>query len=113
MWFGSTSGGNAGLMRAFSCPNCSQLVPFEGLTCLACGTALGFSPAERRIVAVGGSLMPCANSLLAGCNWLVGPDQGGGLCLSCGLTRTLPHDHDLAAAAWARTTSTRSSSASR
>jgi hypothetical protein len=82
-------------MRAFACPGCGQLVPFEAVTCLVCGTALGFAPDAGEIVAVAGRA-PCANAVLAGCNWLLAPGEpAGGLCLSCRLTRTRPHDNDL------------------
>jgi hypothetical protein len=43
------------------------------------------APAER----------PCANELLAACNWLAPGDAANGLCLSCRLTRTRPDDGDL------------------
>jgi hypothetical protein len=83
-------------MRAFTCPGCRQLVPFEVVACLACGTALGFDPYVREIVAAAGRV-PCDNDLLAGCNWLLDSGNGaGGLCRSCLLTRTRPHDADLA-----------------
>jgi hypothetical protein len=90
-------------MRAFSCPSCGQLVPFEAVTCLACGTPLGFDPGAGEIVAATGR-EPCANSLRAGCNWLLAPRplEGGalapgegGLCRSCRLTRHRPNDGDL------------------
>jgi hypothetical protein len=84
-------------MRAFCCPRCSQLVPFEAVGCLSCGTALGFAPDAGEIVAADDRAR-CANQFLAGCNWLLAPvEAAGGLCLSCRLTRTRPHDADLAA----------------
>ncbi|MGH9010379.1 MAG: zinc-binding metallopeptidase family protein [Acidimicrobiia bacterium] len=84
-------------MRAFCCPRCRQLVPFEAVTCLNCGTALGFAPDAGEIVAADGRAR-CANQFLASCNWLLAPGEAaGGLCLSCRLTRTRPHDADLAA----------------
>ena len=65
------------------------------MACLVCGTALGFAPDAGEIVAAAGRA-PCANAVRAGCNWLLGPGEGpGGLCLSCRLTRTRPHDEDL------------------
>src|SRR3954468_7586088 len=94
-------------MRAFSCPSCGRLVPFEAVTCLACGTPLGFDPDSAEIVAATGR-EPCANNLRAGCNWLLAPapggpgvspgsatSTGGGLCRSCRLTRHRPNDADL------------------
>jgi hypothetical protein len=84
-------------MRAFACPGCGQLVPFEAVTCLVCGTSLGFAPDTGEIVASAGRV-PCANAVRAGCNWLLAPGEDpGGLCLSCRLTRTRPHDADLTA----------------
>ena len=82
-------------MRAFCCPRCGQLVPFEAVTCLSCGTALGFAPDAGEIVAADDRAR-CANQFPAGCNWLLAPGESG-LCLSCRLTRTRPHDADLAA----------------
>jgi len=85
-------------MRAFTCPRCRQLVPFEAVSCLACGTGLGFDPEAGEIVDTGGRAL-CANGLLAGCNWLLAPwEPAGGLCRSCRLTRARPHNADLAAA---------------
>ena len=81
-------------MRSFTCPHCSQLVFFENSVCLRCGTALGFDSDRREIVELGGDLVPCANLDLAGCNWLVGVDDVGGLCRCCVLTRTRPEDDD-------------------
>jgi len=80
-------------MRAFTCPACGRLVPFEAVTCLSCGTALGFAPDAGEIVAAAGRA-PCANALRAGCNWLLAPGESG-QCRSCRLTRTRPHDGDL------------------
>lgn len=82
-------------MRAFTCPGCGRLVPFEAVTCLACGTALGFAPDAGEIVATGDRAQ-CANWLRAGCNWLLATGEAGGLCRSCQLTRTRPHDQELA-----------------
>lgn len=84
-------------MRAFGCPRCRQLVPFEAVTCLSCGTALGFAPEAGEVVAAD-ERARCANQFPAGCNWLPAPGEAaGGLCPSCRLTRTRPHDADLAA----------------
>jgi len=83
-------------VRSFCCPRCGQLVPFEAVTCLHCGTALGFAPDAGEIVAAEGRAR-CANQFLAGCNWLLAPGEADGrLCLSCRLTRTRPNDADLA-----------------
>jgi len=87
-------------VRAFTCPNCGQLVFFENAACLRCGTELGFSPEQREVVAVThdrqGKVDRCANQMLAGCNWLVlGSSVAPALCASCMLTRTRPNDADL------------------
>jgi hypothetical protein len=83
-------------MRAFTCPRCAVLARFEAVACVACGTALGFDPDAGDIVEREGRV-PCANGILAGCNWVLAPnDSQGGLCRSCRLTRTRPNDADLA-----------------
>jgi hypothetical protein len=87
-------------MRAFSCGNCGQLVFFENSLCLRCSHALGFAPDRLEMVVLdpsgGDGLRPCANATLAECNWLLGANDPGSLCLSCGLTRTRPADVDTA-----------------
>jgi hypothetical protein len=83
-------------MRSFACGHCGQLVFFENTKCLNCGTALGFVPDQREVVALEGEraqrLHRCANVELAGCNWMV--STPGELCFSCALTRTRPSDQD-------------------
>ena len=78
-------------MRAFACPNCSQLVFFENTACLNCGTELGLRWPERELGALDGPR--CANFETAACNWQAGAP--GELCFSCGLTRTRPADKDV------------------
>ncbi len=94
-------------MRAFSCGHCGQLVFFENSLCLRCSSRLGFLPSRLELVALddpharGGR--PCANSVIAECNWVVEEHQPGPLCCSCELTRTRPADADSAElAAFAR-----------
>ena len=83
-------------MRAFACPRCTQLVPFEAVGCPACGAPLGFDPDAGEITDRENRI-PCANHVLAGCNWLLAPaERPGDLCRSCALTRTRPHHTDLA-----------------
>jgi hypothetical protein len=77
-------------MRAFACPNCSQLVFFENTACLNCGTELGFRWPERELGALTGPR--CVNLEKAACNWLA--VRPGELCFSCALTRTRPADDD-------------------
>jgi hypothetical protein len=81
-------------VRAFSCDVCGNLLAFENSACVVCGTAVGYSTADVRLVPVGsgGGLQRCSNQDVAGCSWLVEP--GGGLCLACRLTRTRPADSD-------------------
>ena len=89
-------------MRSFACPTCAQLVFFDNSVCLRCDTEVGFDPATLDLVEPSGTLVRCANQLLAACNWLVSPVDGAGgdgsggdgLCLSCQLTRTRPDDTD-------------------
>lgn len=85
-------------MRSFSCPTCGRLVFFENVSCLGCGTSLGYSRSARGMVA---TTARCANAGIARCNWQ--PESGGPLCDCCALTRTRPADADLAGmAAFAR-----------
>jgi hypothetical protein len=98
-------------MRAFSCPACSSLVFFENSVCLTCGTSIGFDRGSAAMLAVrldeGGRptatraddtrLHPCANIVLAECNWLAPEGAAAGLCDSCALTRTRPADNELPA----------------
>ncbi|WP_067531790.1 zinc-binding metallopeptidase family protein [Nocardia crassostreae] len=83
-------------MRDFSCPQCGQQLAFENSLCLACGSPLGFSLAERAIVVVDHGSRLCANQHVAECNWLVPSNGGPMLCQSCRLTRTRPADSDVA-----------------
>ncbi|MGA8328711.1 MAG: putative zinc-binding metallopeptidase [Mycobacterium sp.] len=95
-------------MRDFHCPNCGQRLTFENSTCLACGSALGFSLAEMALLVIttgddadhagfvsASDYDLCANRYVAECNWLV-PINPGGLCESCRLTIERPNDADKA-----------------
>jgi len=104
-------------MRAFTCPTCSALVFFENSVCLACGTPIGFDRELRdfralseragRLTALrddGVEVQPCANVVVAECNWLAPADTVGALCDCCALTRIRPADGELPALkAFART----------
>jgi hypothetical protein len=96
-------------MRTFACEVCAAQVAFENVSCLTCGSALAFSVSARRVVVLrvnpsgtpeyrpdgnGPVERPCANELLAACNWLAPEGAANGLCLSCRLTRTRPDDGD-------------------
>jgi hypothetical protein len=84
-------------MRSYACGHCGRLVFFENSLCLHCGTALGFVPERRELVALEGAaaqtLHRCGNVELIGCNWMV--EQEDQLCRSCELTRTRPGDSDV------------------
>jgi hypothetical protein len=94
------SGRVRGRVRAFACPDCSSLVPFEATRCLVSDSELGYSRADRamRVLHDGRTddgLVRCASATLAACNWLTAPDRP--LCDCCALTRTRPADGDTAA----------------
>ena len=91
-------------MRAFTCPDCSSLVPFESTRCLVSDSELGYSRAHREMQVLhggrtAGGLVRCTNSGIAACNWLTTPERP--LCDCCALTRTRtrPADADTAAVA--------------
>jgi hypothetical protein len=92
-------------MRVFPCGNCRQTVYFENVKCEHCGMALGFDPQgmTMRTLApdpsgtlltggrgAGGRKTYCANYTHNVCNWLAPASSEDGLCLSCGLNRTIP-----------------------
>ncbi len=89
-------------VKAFCCRVCDAALYFENSVCVTCGSPLGFSREERAIVplddrgryvdAQGLIWHLCANRDIAGCTWLARIE--GGLCSSCGLTRTRPNDRD-------------------
>jgi len=89
-------------MLAFRCRVCDNQLFFENSVCVSCGTALGFSRAERAIVPVdaegryvdddGLVWWVCRNLNLSGCTWLATLE--GGQCFACDLTRTRPNDDD-------------------
>jgi hypothetical protein len=90
-------------VKAFRCRVCDNALHFENSMCVSCGTALGFSRAERAIVpldaqrkyvdAQGLVWYVCANLGLSGCTWLA--RVKGAQCFACDLTRTRPSDKDL------------------
>lgn len=89
-------------MRSFSCRVCDNPLFFENSLCVSCGTALGFSRAERDIVpvdaegryvdAAGLVWHVCRNLNLSGCTWLT--EAEGEQCSACDLTRTRPAETD-------------------
>ena len=96
-------------MRDFHCRKCGQQLIFENSLCLSCGSSLGFHLPSRTIQVLDESdqavvddisLGRCANTLIAGCNWLVELTEGTpALCESCRLTRTRPEESDTTAMA--------------
>jgi hypothetical protein len=89
-------------VKGFRCRVCNNPLHFENSMCVSCGTALGYSRAERAIVPVdeqgryvdaeGLVWHVCRNLDLSGCTWLA-PLEGG-QCFACDLTRTRPNDAD-------------------
>ncbi|WP_231123392.1 zinc-ribbon domain-containing protein [Nocardioides sambongensis] len=89
-------------MKSFRCRACGNQLYLENSLCYSCGSALGFSRAEREIVPVddagryvdadGLVWHVCANLNLTGCTWLARHE--GGQCSACDLTRTRPADTD-------------------
>ncbi|GAB4007489.1 zinc-binding metallopeptidase family protein [Nocardioides ultimimeridianus] len=89
-------------MKAFRCRACDNPLYFENSLCVSCGSALGFSRAERAIVPVdeqgryvdgsGAVWWVCVNLNVSGCTWLA-PLEGG-QCFACDLTRTRPAEVD-------------------
>jgi hypothetical protein len=88
-------------MRVFTCGNCRQSVYFENVVCENCGMALGFDPQAMTMRTLGPAngapaatsdrrKTYCANYANDVCNWLVPVSPEGGLCLSCGLNKTIP-----------------------
>ena len=90
-------------VKAFACRQCGNQLYFDNSVCVACGSNLGYSRAERAIVpvdargryvdAAGLVWHVCKHLNLSGCTWLA-PLEGG-QCFSCDLTRTRPSDDDL------------------
>jgi len=98
-------------MRNFACTNCSNEVFFENVTCLECDHALGFDPVRCKMVALEAvdeagfraigdgapsgqdpdRLAYCDNRQHDVCNWLRPTEAASGLCLACGLNRTIPN----------------------
>ncbi|MFT4084842.1 MAG: putative zinc-binding metallopeptidase [Nocardioides sp.] len=90
-------------MKRFGCRLCHNPLFFENSVCVGCGSALGYSRAEREIVPVdadgryvdasGLVWWVCHNLNTSGCTWLA-PVEGG-QCAACELTRVRPADENL------------------
>lgn len=93
-------------MRQFKCAKCGNRVFFENVTCIVCGTSLGFDGDTLSLLALaqaegerlralklrGGSRYSyCANSRHAVCNWLTKDTDPNALCRGCSLNRTIPN----------------------
>jgi hypothetical protein len=92
-------------VHLFSCSHCGQRVFFENLHCDACGSSLGFVPAERAMLAFsvdandvwsrlgidGPAQRPCSNYAVEGvCNWMIAANDPSALCVSCRTTHIIP-----------------------
>lgn len=95
-------------MQPFLCSVCQHLLFFDNSTCLRCRSRLGYLPDEGQLVAVltvadgveradgtPGTYRPCANQLVARCNWLIPADDPSALCASCRLTSIRPNDSEI------------------
>lgn len=94
-------------MRNFHCTNCGNKVYFENVTCLKCGSELGFDSGPLSIVSMadlsadgsfraGPESAPrrvryCTNSTYGCCNWIVDAGSDNALCVACDLNRTIPN----------------------
>ncbi|MFO1341235.1 MAG: putative zinc-binding metallopeptidase [Burkholderiaceae bacterium] len=93
-------------MRIFECGRCGATAFFDNVSCVACGAALGFVPAESQMVAFDDApdgdawpravdpsqaLRPCANRLSHNaCNWMLDQDDAAALCRCCRLSLVIP-----------------------
>lgn len=95
-------------MRFFTCECCRNKLHFENVSCVRCGSELGFITgflAICAIIPVGNGLYrrggaqgtspqlyrKCRNYADQGvCNWMVEADSPNPHCLSCQMTRTIP-----------------------
>ena len=80
-------------MRRMRC-RCGQTVYFDNHSCCNCGRQLGFDPSLLDMQSEetpGAGLGTCVNRGSAiRCNWLAKPGVGGGYCLSCLTSKTIP-----------------------
>jgi hypothetical protein len=90
-------------MRRFYC-DCGAPVYFENISCLNCGSALGYDPDRNDMVTLadwgdgiyhdilGNAYRYCANGEEFGvCNWLRPADSPSCFCRACQLNRTVPN----------------------
>ncbi|WEX78262.1 putative zinc-binding peptidase [Sinorhizobium numidicum] len=91
-------------MKLFACSNCGQPVYFDNRYCVACGSQLGFLPAQTAIYAgnpsgdgtwqcaalPGQRLRFCDNARIDVCNWLLTDAERGPFCAACRHNRIVP-----------------------
>lgn len=93
-------------MMSFRCPHCGTRIYFENVSCLTCGSVLGFDSGELDMVAmvldsdglfrtIGGRpsrlVRYCSNEMHGVCNWLCDADSMNPFCRACDLNRTIPN----------------------
>jgi hypothetical protein len=91
-------------MKLFACQKCGQLLHFENVRCERCGSRLGFSPQDMKLLTLTllgeglyepfdqgvGQFRYCSNAQYQACNWLVPTDSVSKLCVACEFNRTIP-----------------------
>lgn len=73
-------------MRIFKCPSCTNVVYFHNSVCAACGTGLGYTPDEDRMVALSPTskgFVSCKNVEHGVCNWVIRESASDCYCRSC------------------------------
>lgn len=93
-------------MQTFQCARCGNGVHFENDRCLFCASPLGFDVSAMRLETLtaaddAGALSRfdepahrvayCDNAAHGVCNWLRAATANAGLCIACGLNRTIPN----------------------
>lgn len=98
-------------MKAYQCPSCNHRVFFENVSCVVCGSELGYIAAEDHMVVLTTAPAPeaqapvtgwqaCANRQSIACNWLVPmasqpTSAQPTLCDCCRYTSTVPKLDDV------------------
>lgn len=91
-------------MKAFECQRCGNVVHFDSITCVNCGSRLGYLPDRFEMTAVepsGERWRPwsatesptyvfCDNARFEACNWLLADDDETVYCQACRHNRTVP-----------------------
>jgi hypothetical protein len=106
-------------MKIFSCSTCGQLIFFENVRCIHCGSVLAYLPDQGNMGAMvpgdgaltsnlpsakGREYRLCQNSIEHGvCNWAVPLSDDQALCRGCRLNSVIPDlSHPGALLAWGR-----------